>query len=129
MMPEINVYLPGELAAAVKDAGVPVSAVCRRALEQAVRQVTAIRETVLDDLDDNEPARALAHFTARTRDVLKLAVEQARAAGTPSVGTEHLLGAVLAVGDCSGSCGDPHVSAGGFGEDVEGAAAVFGRGG
>ncbi|GIH23391.1 hypothetical protein Aph01nite_17010 [Acrocarpospora phusangensis] len=93
-MPKINVYLPDELAEAVKEAGVPVSAVCQRALEQAVRRVTAIRETVLGDLD-GEPAGALAHFTARTRTVLKLAVERARDAGAPGVGTGHLLGAML----------------------------------
>src|SRR3954451_21199204 len=32
-------------------------------------------------------------------------------------------------GDCSGRCWDPDVAAGQFGEDVEGAAAVLGRGG
>ncbi len=93
-MPKINVYLPDELAEAVKEAGVPVSAVCQRALEQAVRRVTAIRETPLADLD-GEPTGALAHFTAKTRTVLKLAVEGARAAGAPRLNTEHLLGAVL----------------------------------
>jgi hypothetical protein len=30
--------------------------------------------------------------------------------------------------DCSGGCRDPDVAAGEFGEDVEGSAAVFGRG-
>jgi ATP-dependent Clp protease ATP-binding subunit ClpC len=93
-MPKINVYLPDDLAEAVKEAGVPVSAVCQRALEQAVRRVTAIRETVLGDLD-GEPTGALAHFTARTRTVLTLAVERARTAGAPRIGTEHLLGAML----------------------------------
>ena len=34
----------------------------------------------------------------------------------------------LLAGDCSGGRGDPGVSAGEFGEDVEGAAAVLGRG-
>ncbi|MGI5336517.1 Clp protease N-terminal domain-containing protein [Streptomyces sp. CA-181903] len=93
-MPKINVYLPDDLADAVKKTGVPVSAVCQRALEQAVRRVTAIRETVLADLDD-APAGALAHFTVRTRAVLKLAVERARDAGSPRTSTEHLLGALL----------------------------------
>ncbi|MEU0988788.1 Clp protease N-terminal domain-containing protein [Streptomyces sp. NPDC005953] len=93
-MPKINVYLPDELAEAVKEAGVPVSAVCQRALEQAVRRLTAIRETVVADLD-KEPTGALAHFTARTRTVLELAVERARDAGAPRMGTEHLLGALL----------------------------------
>jgi ATP-dependent Clp protease ATP-binding subunit ClpC len=49
-MPKINVYLPEDLAEAVREAGVPVSAVCQRALEQAVRRVTAIRETAVADL-------------------------------------------------------------------------------
>ncbi|SHG76610.1 Clp protease N-terminal domain-containing protein [Streptoalloteichus hindustanus] len=97
-MPKINVYLPDDLAEAVKDAGVPVSAICQRALEQAVRRVTAIREAVLVDLDDEEPVGALAHFTPRTRTVLKLAVDQARQDGAPRLGTEHLLGAMLAEG-------------------------------
>ncbi|MGN9842400.1 Clp protease N-terminal domain-containing protein [Nonomuraea sp. H19] len=94
-MPKINVYLPDELAEAVKQAGVPVSAVCQRALEQAVRRVTAIRETVLTDLDLDVPTGALTHLTARTRTVLKLAAEQA---GTASVGTEHLLAGLLGEG-------------------------------
>lgn len=38
-MPKINVYLPDELANAVKRAGVPLSAVCQRALEAAVEGV------------------------------------------------------------------------------------------
>ncbi len=50
-MPKINVYLPDELAEAVRDAGVPVSTVCQRALEHAVRRITAIRETTLAELD------------------------------------------------------------------------------
>ncbi|MFF2022376.1 Clp protease N-terminal domain-containing protein [Streptomyces sp. NPDC058171] len=97
-MPKINVYLPDELAEAVKLAGVPVSAVCQRALEQAVRRVTAIRETVLTDLDD-EPTGALAHFTARTRTVLTLAVERAESAKAARLGTAHLLAALLDEGD------------------------------
>lgn len=93
-MPKINVYLPDDLAEAVKEAGVPVSAVCQRALEQAVRRVTAIRETALADLD-GEPTGALARFTLKARAVLELAVERARDAGAPRMGTEHLLGAML----------------------------------
>lgn len=59
-MPKINVYLPDDLAEAVKEAGVPVTAVCQRALEQAVRRVTAIRETALGDLD-GEPRSLSTH--------------------------------------------------------------------
>ncbi|QYC43400.1 ATP-dependent Clp protease ATP-binding subunit ClpC1 [Nonomuraea coxensis DSM 45129] len=97
-MPKINVYLPDDLAEAVKEAGVPVSAVCQRALEQAVRRVTAIRETSLGDLDLETPTGALTHLTARMRNVLKLAADAARAQGDAEVGTGHLLGAMLAEG-------------------------------
>ncbi|MET7327622.1 Clp protease N-terminal domain-containing protein [Nonomuraea sp. NPDC005650] len=97
-MPKINVYLPDELAEAVKQAGVPVSAVCQRALEQAVRRVTAIREAALSDLDQEEPTGALRHLTPTTRTVLKMARDQARADGAAAVGTEHLLGAMLSEG-------------------------------
>ncbi|WP_329083980.1 MULTISPECIES: Clp protease N-terminal domain-containing protein [unclassified Streptosporangium] len=97
-MPKINVYLPDELAEAVKRAGVPVSAVCQRALEQAVRRVTAIRETALGAPDLDDLTARLTQFTPRARDVVKLSVEQARALGAAEVGTEHLLGGMLAEG-------------------------------
>ncbi|GAA1362658.1 Clp protease N-terminal domain-containing protein [Streptomyces beijiangensis] len=96
-MPKINVYLPDELAEAVKETGVPVSAVCQRALEQAVRRVIAIRETVAAPTGA-EPAGALTNFTQRAQQVLKLASEQARATGAPRMGTGHLLGAILEEG-------------------------------
>ncbi|MEU8037947.1 Clp protease N-terminal domain-containing protein [Streptosporangium sp. NPDC049078] len=97
-MPKINVYLPDELAEAVKKAGVPVSAVCQRALEQAVRRVTAIRETALGASGLDDLTARLTHFTPRAREVVKLSVEQARALGATEVGTEHLLGGMLAEG-------------------------------
>ncbi|MGP3971093.1 Clp protease N-terminal domain-containing protein [Streptomyces sp. 6N223] len=97
-MPKINVYLPDELAEAVKAAGVPVSAVCQRALENAVRRVTAIRETVLGDVDAEEPSGALAHFTPKARAVLALAIERAREDGAPRMATGHLLAAMLQEG-------------------------------
>jgi ATP-dependent Clp protease ATP-binding subunit ClpA len=96
-MPKINVYVPDELAEAVRAAGVPVSAVCQRALEQAVRRITAIRETALNRPGD-DPAAQFSQFTDRARAVVQLAWEQARAAGATSVGTEHLLGGILAEG-------------------------------
>lgn len=42
-MPKVNVYLPDELAAAVRTARVPISAVCQRALTEAVERVTTAR--------------------------------------------------------------------------------------
>ena len=56
-MPKINVYLPDDLAAAVKAAGFPVSPVCQRALADAVRSVTQSRMMikVIRDPASDEP--------------------------------------------------------------------------
>jgi ATP-dependent Clp protease ATP-binding subunit ClpC len=97
-MPKINVYLPDELAEAVKAAELPVSAICQRALEQSVKRATAIRATVLGDLDADDPTAALTHFTPRARTALKLAITAARGAGASTVGTEHLLHGVISEG-------------------------------
>jgi ATP-dependent Clp protease ATP-binding subunit ClpC len=97
-MPKINVYLPDELAEAVREAGVPVSAVCQRALEQAVRRITAIRETTVGELDETDLVARLPHFTDRARTALRLGIDQARAAGSPAVGSAALLGGLLAEG-------------------------------
>ncbi|MBY8847270.1 Clp protease N-terminal domain-containing protein [Saccharothrix longispora] len=94
-MPKINVYLPDELAEQVKDVGVPVSAVCQRALEQAVKRIAAVRAVRLDDPDSLELAARTSRVTDRVRAVLRLATERARAAGAAEVGTGHLLGGVL----------------------------------
>jgi len=98
-MPKINVYLPDELAEAVKDAGVPVSAICQRALEQAVRRITAIRQTALGELEVEALAERLPRFTPRAHTVVKLAVDQARAGASPNVGSGHLLAGMLAEGE------------------------------
>nr|WP_042196939.1 Clp protease N-terminal domain-containing protein [Kibdelosporangium sp. MJ126-NF4]CEL22641.1 ATP-dependent Clp protease, ATP-binding subunit ClpC / Negative regulator of genetic competence clcC/mecB [Kibdelosporangium sp. MJ126-NF4]CTQ89782.1 ATP-dependent Clp protease, ATP-binding subunit ClpC / Negative regulator of genetic competence clcC/mecB [Kibdelosporangium sp. MJ126-NF4] len=97
-MPKVNVYLPDELADAVKAANLPLSAICQRALEQSVKRVTAIRATVLGDLAI-DPTAQLSHFTDRSRTVLKMAIAKAQEDGADNVGTEHLLHAMLAEGD------------------------------
>ncbi|MCP2330549.1 Clp protease N-terminal domain-containing protein [Actinoalloteichus caeruleus] len=97
-MPKINVYLPDDLADGVKATGVPVSAICQRALEQSVRRVSSIRATVLGDLEANDPTAELSQFTERTRTAIKLGIEQARESRTASVGTEHLLNGMLTEG-------------------------------
>lgn len=97
-MPKINVYLPDDLADAVKDAGVPVSVVCQRALEEAVSRIRVMRGIVLGDLDYDQPTGALTRFTERTRTVLRLAVTRAASAGAAEVRAEDLLGAMLAEG-------------------------------
>lgn len=94
-MPKINVYLPDDLADAVRDTGVPVSAVCQRALEQAVRRIAAIRDTALADLDADQLATRLPQVTARARNVLLRARAHAQAADATRVGTGHLLAALL----------------------------------
>ncbi|MGH6657031.1 MAG: Clp protease N-terminal domain-containing protein, partial [Actinocrinis sp.] len=96
-MPKINVYVPDELAEAIKESGVPVSAVCQRALETAVRRVTAIREAVLSPSADlGEDVGRMSHFTPRSKHAVSVAVREARDGGAAEVGTEHLLAGLLA---------------------------------
>lgn len=89
-MPKVNVYL----AEQVKEAGVPVSAACQRALEQAVRRIGTIRAVRLDEPASQDAAARQSKFTDR----LRLATDRARADGSAPVGTEHLLGGVLEEG-------------------------------
>ncbi len=96
-MPKVNIYLPDDLAAAVKDTGVPLSSVCQRALEQAVRRVTQIRqiftgEELAPDIN-NPPA---VEFTARAARLLESARADARSAGLAAAGPGHLLSAIAA---------------------------------
>lgn len=93
-MPKINVYLPDELAAAVRDAQVPVSAICQTALERAVRDVSAMRGS--DQAPTNEPAYGpFTRFTPRARNAIARAQSQATERHHERVGTEHLLLGVL----------------------------------
>ena len=94
-MPKINVYLPDDLADAVKDTGVPVSTICQRALEDAVRHVTTVRQAAVLDLDADDPFGGQARITDRTRTALRLALEASRADGSAGVGTRHLLRGIL----------------------------------
>jgi ATP-dependent Clp protease ATP-binding subunit ClpA len=95
MVPKINVYLPDDLADAVREMGVPVSAICQRALEASVRRVTAIRQATLGEVPLDDSAGRLAHFTAKARAAVGLAVRSAHASGSAVVGTEHLLAGLL----------------------------------
>lgn len=92
-MPKINVYLPDDLAESVKDTGLPVSAICQRALEQSVKRVTAIR--AVTDLTGTDPTAALTSFTQRAKDVLNLAIGAAGERGSDEVGTRDLLKGIL----------------------------------
>ena len=93
-MPKINVYLPDELADAVRDAEVPVSAICQSALERAVREVSALRGS------EEAPAAESSYgpftrFTPRARQAVALAQDEARELGHKAVAPEHLLLGVL----------------------------------
>jgi len=93
-MPKINVYLPEELATAVKEAQVPVSAICQAALERAVREVTSARGS--DEAPDDRVRSGLfGRFTPRARAAVTLAEEAARAVPHNYVGTEHVLLGVI----------------------------------
>jgi len=93
-MPKINVYLPEELADAVRDAQVPVSAICQTALEHAVREVSALRGS--EEVPTIEPSHGpFTRFTPRARKAIADAQEEARDLRHHYVGTEHLLLGVL----------------------------------
>jgi ATP-dependent Clp protease ATP-binding subunit ClpC len=102
-MPKINVYLPDDLAAAVREARLSVSPICQMALAEAVRVVGAAREAV-DYLRDpgfdprQHPqisARVAAQMTPRLREALHRARDLAGPQGP--VQTEHLLAGVIDV--------------------------------
>ncbi len=98
-MPKINVYLPDDLAEAVRDTGLPVSPICQRALEQAVRRITTIRQAVLTDLDPDRLTEQLPSFTARLVTAITLAADRAAgSAPTGPVTTGDLLHGMLAEG-------------------------------
>ena len=74
----------------MRDAQVPVSAICQAALERAVREVSVLRSS------DQAPPEAPAHgpftrFTPRARTAIDLAQRAAQAHGHNHVGTEHVL--------------------------------------
>jgi ATP-dependent Clp protease ATP-binding subunit ClpA len=96
VVPKINVYLPDDLAKAVREMEVPVSAICQRALEASVRRVTAIRQATLGEVTLDDPGGRLAHFTANARGAVGLGLRAARASGAAELGTEHLLAGLLA---------------------------------
>jgi ATP-dependent Clp protease ATP-binding subunit ClpA len=66
-MPKINVYLPDALASAVKDTGVPVSAVCQAALSDAVERIGNIRRGIAALRDPAAPAATLRRIGEGTR--------------------------------------------------------------
>ncbi|HEX4489955.1 MAG TPA: Clp protease N-terminal domain-containing protein [Acidimicrobiia bacterium] len=104
VMPKINVYLPDDLAAAVKTANVPVSQICQLALAEAVRSVGTARRAIRSMRDPAFDASRSTRFadrvggrmTPRLRHVVDLAGETAGPDGR--VGTRELLLGLLAEG-------------------------------
>jgi ATP-dependent Clp protease ATP-binding subunit ClpC len=94
-MPKINVYLPDELAEAVRDAQLPVSAICQAALEKAVRDIGAARSTDEPPEAGHPRGRLFRHFTDRARNAVSAAQREAKEHGHCYIGTEHLLLGVL----------------------------------
>jgi ATP-dependent Clp protease ATP-binding subunit ClpA len=98
-MPKINVYLPDDLAAAVRAAGFPVSPVCQQALADAVQRVGPTRRAI-DTIRaaDFRPERLTALGTRlgeRMTDRLTHALYLAGQAGTGPVDTPQLLAGLL----------------------------------
>src|ERR1700722_2292351 len=99
-MPKINVYLPEDLATAVRQSGIPVSPVCQRALAEAVRAVERARKglELLEKPGLDEPTlqkigtRLWDRMTPRLKQVLDLA---SSAAGFKEISTAELLVAIL----------------------------------
>ena len=98
-MPKINVYLPDELAAAVRDAQLPVSGICQSALERAVRDVSSARGADEPPRGDDHGIGLFGRFTGRARAALGLAEKSARAFRHNYVGTEHVLLGIIEEGN------------------------------
>jgi ATP-dependent Clp protease ATP-binding subunit ClpC len=78
MSPKINVYLPDDLAAEVKAAGIPVSAVCQQALADAVAQAMTGETTADSTAAGLDLSRS---FTKRAYGVLADAEKAAEQSG------------------------------------------------
>lgn len=102
-MPKINVYLPDDLAGSVREAQLPVSAICQSALEKAVRELMALREEAASPGPRGTPVSrargAFARYTVRGRRAIDLAQAAANDFGHNYIGTEHLLLGIVAEGD------------------------------
>jgi ATP-dependent Clp protease ATP-binding subunit ClpC len=101
-MPKINVYLPDDLAIAVRETGIPVSAVCQRALADAVAAADgqfgepSPGTGTAGERDD--PDRLRNRLTDRARRVIEGAAESS-GTGEAGVTSVHLLGALVGHGN------------------------------
>jgi ATP-dependent Clp protease ATP-binding subunit ClpA len=76
-MPKINVYLPDDLARAVREAGIPVSAVCQRALADAVAAADGHAPSEDSNPESEASDRPPYRLTQRADRVLTIASERA----------------------------------------------------
>ena len=98
-MPKINVYLPDDLANAVREAGIPVSAVCQRALADAVAAVDGgLGAEQFGTEKTEESAQLRSRLTQRVEKVIALATQAAAAANRPTTSVE-ILDALVAQGN------------------------------
>lgn len=91
-MPKINVYLPDDLAEAVKEFRVPVSAVCQQALQQAVGRLRSAKEP-------RRGSNFFNYFTEEAKSIVVVAQERARERNDHEVDVHHLLLAILDIED------------------------------
>jgi ATP-dependent Clp protease ATP-binding subunit ClpC len=92
-MPKVNVYLPDRLAADVKAAGLPVSAICQRALERVLREVD------LKAMTERPSVLGIyGRFLQRARQSLDLAYEEAVIRRHATIQSEDLLVGILQQG-------------------------------
>jgi ATP-dependent Clp protease ATP-binding subunit ClpA len=95
-VPKVNVYLPDDLAEGVRTARLPVSAICQRALEEALRSTTALREGATKEFmglpDDLAPPGPI---TARLGTAIQLAYTAAQDRGSRWVSTGDLVIGIL----------------------------------
>ncbi|HEU5270143.1 MAG TPA: Clp protease N-terminal domain-containing protein, partial [Jatrophihabitans sp.] len=97
-MPKINIYLPDDLARAVREAGIPVSAVCQRALADAVAAADGSVPGAAEDTADQPTGGWQANrFTDRARRVFDLAIDAA--GDQQSVTSIHLTEALVEQGN------------------------------
>ncbi|MGQ4513417.1 Clp protease N-terminal domain-containing protein [Streptomyces sp. DW26H14] len=100
-MPKINVYLPDDLAAAVKAADLPVSAICQKALREAVALVSTTRKAAValsnPDFDPAAHPAFAERVTGRMTERLRDALDRARAVAQDEghVDSGHLLTGIL----------------------------------
>lgn len=67
-VPKVNIYLPAHLATSVKEAGIPISAVCQAALTEAVIQVgRSCKGVALQDPATPSPQRSPTHWRGHTQ--------------------------------------------------------------